>query len=956
MNNEHPKLFSGFLIVAIFISCGHVAYEPFTYQPPFMSVDEVWADTTLSHLSLEEKIGQLFILTSSIPHTVEKTQQLVKKHQPAGVLLKGMESQAYQRSIRVLRDNVNIPLLELSREMTALNNQFSDLPHYPDNATLSALDNGFTHRSLERKLVSDYQKIGINCSLSPNIATFEQYPAHYTAQQQPQNDLTLISNAANRIEALQTRKVLAIANSFNFYVDSIPDATLVENGLFNAYKPLIISGLSGVLLGEEIFEGDSITHRLPEFYKLFLEKHLQFEGLIFGEITATVSLDELLYAGATAFLVDEIALVENINHFKHLVETGTISEAVIEAKVHQILLAKKWLGLDKHKLARPVNYGSNLLVKTHLEEAHTNELFEQSIVLANNPDSLLPFTDTYVKQYQVVNVGQEKLRTFQNHFFNYAHAGNQLYRPKADGKINALAFNPIRNGAFVITLDNINLSLPLHKEFITSINTLNESSQVVIVNYGNPLNLSYLDATITAVQIFERNKITEALAPQLLFGAITAKGKLPTTVAKWMPKGTYNHTPITRLKYTIPGEMGIAAEKLTKIDDIFEMAIRRKATPGGQVLIAKEGKIIYSKTFGHHTYEQQQPVEKTDLYDVASITKTAATTLAAMQLYEAEKIQLDKPIRTQMTLPKNATIKNILLKDLFIHKSGLQRNMPIATYLNNRGFSRGCTPYFCNIPTDRHTLRVADDFYFNPAYLDTLYRNVSTLPRNFRHKRYLYSDVNFYLIHQLLEEQIGMDMDDYLKAHFYQPLGLRFLSYKPLERFSADVIVPTQADRFWRKGLVRGHVHDEAAAILGGVGGNAGLFANAEDLAVLFQMILNGGHYGGQQFLETATIDHFTASIHGNHRGLGFDKARYNYTASKSASNRTYGHSGFSGTCVWVDPNEELIYIFLSNRIHPDPKNDMLKKLRVRQKVHQVIYDALKSSRSSAMNVQMAGQ
>ena len=673
-----------------------------------------------------------------------------------------------------------------------------------------------------------------------------------------------------------------------------------------------------------------------------------------GQITETITLEALLYAGATTFIVDEAALATNIEQLKELVAAGTISEATIDAKVYKILLAKKWLGLDRPHFNQTVS--TDPIVMSHLEKAYTRELFEQSIILANNPDSLLPFSASYHKQYQVVNVGPKKLYTFQNHFFNYAHASNHLYRPKIDGKINALAINPIRNGALVITLDHINLSLPLHEEFIASIKTLSQSSKVVVVNYGNPLNFSYLDSTITAVQIFERNKITEALAPQLLFGAIRAEGKLPIEVAEWMPKGKQIATPITRLKYTIPEEVGISSEKLTAIDDIFEAAIRQKATPGGQVLVAKAGKIIYAKNFGHHTYDQNQSVEKTDLYDLASITKTAATTLAAMQLYEEEKIQLAEPIRNQMALPKTATIKNILLKDLLIHKSGLQRNMPIAPYLNNRGFSKGCTPYFCNIPTDRHSVKVADDFYFNPVYLDDIYLDVSNLSRDYRHRRYLYSDVNFYLVHQLLEEQIEMDLDDYLKANFYQPLGLRFLSYKPLENHSADVIVPTQEDRFWRKGLVRGYVHDESAAILGGVGGNAGLFANAEDLAVVFQMLLNGGTYGGQRYLAEETIDYFTASIHGNHRGLGFDKARYNYTASKSASRSTYGHSGFSGTCVWVDPDEELIYIFLSNRIHPSPKNDQLKKMRVRQRIHQVIYDALKSSRSTAIHVQMAGE
>lgn len=956
MNSEHPKLFSGFLMLAIFISCGHVAYEPFTYDPPFMQVDSEWADTTLGNLTLEEKLGQLFILTATSPRSVDKVTQLVTTYQPSGVLLKDLTVANYQKTIQRFRAQANIPLLEFSDEMTSLNNQFSDRPDFPNNASLSALEEDFSYQSLDRKLLGDFKRIGINSSLSPNIQSFENYPINYSIQQQPQNDLELVSRASDRIESFQNRRILSIANAFDFYVDTISADLIKEKKVLNQYKTLIISGLSGVLLGGDLFKGDSITNRLPEFYKVFLQNHLQFNGLIFGKITEHVPIESLLYAGATAFFVSEATFEKNILRLKHLVEAGTISESVINAKVHQILLAKKWLELDQKPFNQVVNYKAKSTALTSIEKAYAAELFEASIVLANNPDSLLPFTETYIKQYKVVNVGTKKLYTFQNHFFNYAHASNHLYRPKANGKINALAFNPIRNGAFVITLDNVNLSLPLHEAFITSVNTLSESSKVVVVNYGNPLNFSYLDSTITAVQIFERNEITEALAPQLLFGGIQAKGKLPIQVTDWLPKGRQINTAITRLKYTIPEEVGIASEKMEKIDEILETAIRRKATPGAQVLVAKQGKIIYAKNFGYHTYDQKQLVEKTDLYDIASITKPAATTLAAMHLFEARRIQLDQPIKNQMTLPPNAPVKNILLKDLLIHKSGLQRNMPIADYLNNRGFSKGCTPYFCDIPTDRHSIKVAENFYFNPDYLEAIYMDVSNLPRDYRHRKYLYSDVNFYLIHQLLEQRINVDLDDYLKTHFYESLGLRFLSYKPLERFSKDVIVPTQQDRFWRRGLVRGYVHDESAAILGGVGGNAGLFANSEDLAVLFQMLLNGGTYGGKRYLSAKTIDFFTASIHGNHRGLGFDKARYNYTASKSASKSTFGHSGFSGTCVWVDPEEELIYIFLSNRIHPSPKNDQLKKMRVRQRIHQVIYDAMESGRTKTMTIQMAGE
>ncbi len=954
MNNKHPKSISGILIMAVFISCGHISYQAPTYPPVFSEVDKTWADTTLSYLTLDEKIGQLFIITST--NTSSKIIQSVEAFQPGGVLMTGVTKSIYQETFDELRNLTTIPLFEVSAEQTSFNNQLSDLPNYPESATRSALNQAFLNRSLEKKLITDFKQAGINLSLSPNVHSFEQNKTNYSPQLQCEEEVVLLSHAADRVERLQEKNILAIANAFDFYVDSIPDSTLIKNGYLTEYKSLVLSGLSGIVMSDKVFEGDSINHRLPEFYKTFLKNHLQFDGLIFGHISKDVTLKMLLYAGATTFIVSESELEDNVEKLKTLVTEGTISEGVIDAKVHQLLMAKKWLGLDEKVYSKSVNHTRGVPIRNYTNELYTKELFEASIVLTHNAANLLPFKETYGEQFKVVHVGPQKLRKFQNSFFDYANCSTHLYRPQKDGKINGLAFNPIRSGAYVITLDNINLSPIKHKEFISSIHKISEDSKVVIVNYGNPYNLSFLDSTITSIQVFERNAITEVAVPQLLFGAIAAKGTLPLRVASWLPKGKRNVTPISRLKYTTPEEVGVSSTILAGIDQIFAAAIERKATPGGQVLVAKQGKIIYSKTFGHHTYDKQQRVERTDLYDVASITKTAATTLAAMRLYEEEAINLEAPLKRQMDLSASSTIRNIPLKNLFIHKSGLQRNMPISDYLNNRGFPDDCTPYFCRFESDKYSLKVAKDFYLDPTHLDSIYQKVSLLPRNYSRRKYLYSDVNFYLIHQLLEQKIGYDLDDYLKRHFYEPLGLRYFTYKPLERFLPDVIAPTQQDNFWRKSLVRGYVHDEAAAILGGVGGNAGLFANAADLAVVFQMLLQGGEYGGEQFLSKETIDFFTASKHGNHRGLGFDKARYNYTASKAASHKTFGHSGFSGTCVWVDPEEELIYVFLSNRVYPDARNDTMKKLRIRQRIHQVIYDAVNESQRKAINVNMAGE
>jgi CubicO group peptidase (beta-lactamase class C family)/beta-glucosidase-like glycosyl hydrolase len=951
-NKNNPNL-TGILICSLFLFSGYVPIPPPDEPIVDKDIESEWVDTVLCGLSLEHKIGQLFIIESSLKNTPKQTQQLFASYQFGGVLLKDITKESYIKNIEELRGMIKIPLFEVSDALTSFNNQLTDLPNYPSNATFSTLERKYLEQSLNAKLLSDYEEMGINCSLSPNIQSFDNHINNFKKQHAFESKEQLMVKAADKVKKMQSRKILSIANAFDSYQAMTTDTTLEKEDLLEMYRPLIDSGLSAIMIEEQVFDVAIAENDVKDFFKTFLKEQLEFEGLIIGKVTDAISVKELLHAGATSFIIPEEKVATQYQIILELIEQEVISEVEIDAKLRKVLSSKKSLELDKQHYIKRIN--KTVEQSANLEAQFIRSLYEASIILANNPDSLLPLKDTYTKHYKVINIGAKKLYAFQNSFFRYANFSNYHIQPTEEGAVAPLTFDPIKHGAFVITLAEMNLSNENHGELIQSINQLSKESKVIIVNYGNPNNFAVLDSLITGIQVFECNKITQELVPQLIFGAIQAKGKMPIQVASWMPKGRQIQTPIIRLKYALPEEVGIASEDLSKIADIFQAAIAQKATPGGQVLVAKEGKIIYSKNFGFHTYAKEQMVEKTDLYDVASITKTAATTLAAMRLQQDSIISMQATLGEQMDLPKKATIKKIVLKDLFIHKSGLQRNMPIHTYLNNKGRPKECTPYLCQQSSEEHSLKVAKDFYLNPTYLDSIKWKVSHLPRNYRYRRYLYSDVNFYLIHQLLEEKIKMNLDEYLRIHFYQPLGLRFCTYKPLERFPADVVVPTQDDKFWRKNLVRGYVHDEAAALMGGVGGNAGLFANAQDLAILFQMLLNGGEYGGQAFVKKETIDYFTTSNHGNHRGLGFDKGLYSYTTSKSASKQTYGHTGFSGTCVWVDPEEELIYIFLSNRIHPNPRNRKLKKMRVRQRIHQVIYDAVKAGKTKALTVNMAG-
>jgi CubicO group peptidase (beta-lactamase class C family) len=375
-------------------------------------------------------------------------------------------------------------------------------------------------------------------------------------------------------------------------------------------------------------------------------------------------------------------------------------------------------------------------------------------------------------------------------------------------------------------------------------------------------------------------------------------------------------------------------------------AIRKKAIPGCQILVAKSGKVIFNQSFGHFTYDKKRSVTNDNIYDLASITKVAATTLAFMRLYEEGQIEdindrLSAYLDAETAEGKRSRIKDVRLRYLMTHRSGLPVGFPIIQYvrLKNRT-SDDYLSYFSKEEKDNFSIQITDNLFMNANLQTDVWEDVQR-SRLKRKGRFKYSDVNFFVLQKVIEKLTQQSLDEYVSQSFYQPLNLNTLTYKPLEHFEKERIVPTEVDKKWRDQLLQGTVHDEAAAFFGGVGGHAGLFGRTEDLAILGQMLLNDGTYGNQRFFKKETLDFFISSKHGNHRGLGFDRKTKNgpgyYNGSSKAS---YGHNGYTGTCFWVDPEADLIYIFLSNRVHPKKNNDKLMQLKTREKVHRAIYKA----------------
>ena len=411
------------------------------------------------------------------------------------------------------------------------------------------------------------------------------------------------------------------------------------------------------------------------------------------------------------------------------------------------------------------------------------------------------------------------------------------------------------------------------------------------------------------------------------------------------------------LTHATPESVGMNGEYLTRtIDSIATHSIAERCFPGCQILVARKGKIVFSKSYGHHTYEQAQAVENHHLYDMASCTKVLASTIALMRLVEQGQLSLDKPLSLYFEEFRGTDKEQSTLRELLAHQSGI-RNLSFGRMFFEKGRTLR-SDMFSRCSSEAFPYRVCDSLYACKDTHAMMFRQIVELPLSTKKLRY--ACTSFHCYPTLIERITGRNYEEFLYGEFYRPLGIERATYNPLHRFSREEIVPTEVDNFFRKGLVHGFVHDEAAASLGGVSGNAGLFANAESLAPILQMLLNGGLYNGKRYLKQKSIRKWTSCQYprnNNYRGLGFDRRRFSdkrrtakldnrpYYYAPSVSKRSYGHSGFTGTMIWADPKEELIFIFLTNRIHPSRDNKAFSEQNPRAKCHEAAYEAIRRFR-----------
>lgn len=453
---------------------------------------------------------------------------------------------------------------------------------------------------------------------------------------------------------------------------------------------------------------------------------------------------------------------------------------------------------------------------------------------------------------------------------------------------------------------------------------------------------------------YEENDDTQDLMAQVLFGAIPAKGRLPVTASAFFSQSDgLTMRTAQRARYTLPEAVGVRTEDMRAIDAIANEGIAQRAYPGCQVVVARDGDVIWNKSYGKPSYDATRRVREDDLYDVASVTKVAATTLALMKLYDEGRIDLDATLGTYVRDldPKHPVHARLVLRDVLTHQAGLVPFIPYFNKMVRNGQLRADA--FADSATATYSVRVAEGLYMKPAYGDSLWNAMLTAPVKPR-GTYEYSDLDFHLLARVVERVSGMPLDAYVSRTFYRPMGLATIGYKPWQRFPKERIMPTEHDRTFRMRQLQGDVHDQGAAMLGGVAGHAGLFSNATDLAAIMQLLVNGGTYGGHRYLSDSTIALFTRcqfckpgtgpSTADNRRGLGWDKPQppgKPGPACECVSYLSFGHTGFTGTQVWADPEDKTVYIFLSNRVYPDAGNKKLSDLNIRTRIQEVVHDAV---------------
>lgn len=933
------------------------------------SAKTVWVDSIYNALSPAERIGQLFMIpvpANITAETINEIENGIKSHAIGGLIFKDVGPLRQVQLANYFQLISPVPLLiAYEAGFTSL---IDSTTIFPTPLQLGAIANDTLLYRLGWMMGRELKTLGVNIMFGPKTKIAAE-PGESASFGEDKYRVTYKSLALMR--GLQDNGILACATYFPLkslhVLDVKHDLPVLEASVDSVqrfpYTTLIANGLKGVMPSPDGFR---ITYQDSSLLKYnyspaslaslytgsWIRKNLDFGGIAFVNLHTVGTLPENEKDGETelaAFLAGNDILMyppqiaAGIRRIRKAVKKDEEFERQLEFSVKKILAAKFDAGLWESTQVSADN------IVRKLNDPHikllNRELYTAAVTVLKNNDAVIPVHTLDNRRFAFIGgASDNRTHSFFEYLNRYVHHDYLSLEDKTDEHelLQSLSrYDVVYVGIYPETQPHT------WQRIERIISRVPNKPSVVYCDFGNTEFLRYAEKLETVITAYGATPETFSAVPQIIYGGLPSSGILPFSVSKALPAGSGLTTaPLSRLAYSLPEDARMDSRVLATIDSIAIEAMRIRATPGCQIFVARKGKVVYEKTFGGLTYDNSAPVKTETIYDLASVTKVAATLQTAMFMHERGVIDLNRKVSSYLPELKKTNKKDITFMDMLTHQSGLLPFIPM--YPQTMKDTAYLPLYYSRIRNEQYPLQVSNNLYASTVLRDSVWSWILKSKMTDKPVRtpysYKYSDLGFLILQRVAETLLNQPLDEFVAQNLYEPLGAYSMGFNPLNRFSKQGIAPTEDDKIYRRTFVSGTVHDERAAMLGGVAGHAGLFSNANDLGKLGQMLLQQGEYGGIRYYKPETVQLFTArKFRNSRRGIGWDKpvqSDANSPTSLYASPSTFGHTGFTGTCMWVDPEFDLVYIFLSNRVYPDRSNK-LSNANIRSRIQDVIYKSI---------------
>ncbi|WP_179010035.1 glycoside hydrolase family 3 N-terminal domain-containing protein [Winogradskyella forsetii] len=979
---------------ALFLICSYfqVNFAQNYAEKPLQTKDSIqqqkWVDNLYNSMSVEEKIGQLFMVQvfsdKGRAHENDIAKLITDQH--IGGLIYSKGGPVRQAKLNnELQAASKIPLLIGMDAEWGLSMRLDSTYAFPWNMTLGAISDNKLVEQTGRQIGEHCKRLGVHFNFAPavDINTNPKNPIIGNRSFGEDRD-NVTEKGLAFMKGMQSAGTLANAKHFPGHGDTEADSHLelptvnfsakrIDSVELYPYRKLINEGLASVMVAHLNVPSLEARRGFPSSLSKhivtdILKGQLGFNGLIFTDAltmkgaadyvekgvdgTGTKSLVKGGEIDLMAFLAgNDVMLMsedpeKGIAKFVEAYKNKTITEKRLAHSVKKILMAKYKVGLNNYSPIGIYNLEKDL--NRLKDDLLYEELMENAITVVKNTNSLLPLRDLQTKKIAYVTLGDDDSSVFLDELKKYTKV-HEIKADKLDGIITKLQnYNTV-----VVGFHRSNASPWKDFEFsqkeMAWLYEISRTNNVILDVFARPYALNDLLSVENIegiVMSYQNSKIAQEKSAQLIFGAIPAKGKLPVSTGQFFPVGTGEiYNSLMNLSYGLPERVGMDSQLLSRIDSVANYAVNGNMTPGIQLLVARKGKVIYNKNFGYHTYAKKNAVDFDDIYDVASLTKILATLPVLMELEEKGSLSLDDKLSKLIPDYKNTNKKNVTLKKMLSHYAQLKPWIPFYYATLDTMTQKPDPKYYRKKRTKGFEIEVTNTLFMRNDYKDSIQKIIqeSDLLSSLR---YRYSDLPYYILSDYLEDFYDKPLSEITEDRFYKSLGANYTTYNPRKKFSLKDIVPTEIDNYYRYKKVHGYVHDMGAAMQGGVGGHAGIFSNANDVAKIMQMYLQKGFYGGKRYLEPDTVDKFNYCYYcsnNNRRGIGFDKPQLGDEGPTCGclSMTSFGHSGFTGTYAWADPEEEIVYIFLANRTYPQAGKNLLLREDIRTEIQRLIYEAI---------------